>query len=212
MKIKGELFKIPASLPTIVIMNFRPRRLIITSALAFAVMAEQIGSLSTAQNWQWMGKSFIKIVEETMAVLQRNFRGLGELKFRRSNIAMRTFDSATERRTYNFERRGETIDFMERLGKEGKRMKKTFEFMGIVVASLFLSLSLYYSFLRFLGTDTQIPSGTQYIFAPFSASCMPSQIIYFSDFLLFESSPFSGRSHAFEGKCKGRFLATDCIS
>ena len=30
--------------------------------------------------------------------------------------------------------------------------------------------------------------------------------------LLFESSPFSGRSHAFEGKCKSRFLATDCIS
>ena len=53
-------------------------------------MAEQIGSLSTAQNWQWMGKSFIKIVEETMAVLQRNFRGLGELKFRRSDIATRT--------------------------------------------------------------------------------------------------------------------------
>ena len=120
-------------------------------------MAEQIGSLSTAQNWQWMGKSFIKIVEETMAVLQRNFRGLGELKFRRSDIATRTFDSATERRTYNFERRGETIDFMERLGKEGKRMKKTFEFMGIVVASLFLSLSLLFifEFLRNRHADTE---------------------------------------------------------
>ena len=90
-----------------------------------------------------------------MAVLQRNFRGLGELKFRRSDIA--TFDSATERRTYNFERRGETIDFMERLGKEGKRMKKTFEFMEIVVASLFLSLSLLFifAFLRNRHADTE---------------------------------------------------------